>query len=208
MGLPELLQEPDFPFFKKEIDERVYELFRAGLSDQEIADELGVTKRAIEHRRGRLGLLRIRYPSNPEGWHEARVSKLRELWSEGLSASEIGEKLGVSRCAVLGKAHRLKLPARAGGPKPKDPSQKKPRRPSAKRAKLRLVWPSVVINDTPDDQIPVSQRRTLLELGRDDCRWPVGDPQSPDFFFCGGPQFSGHYCATHYFRSIRGLSCR
>jgi GcrA cell cycle regulator len=46
--------------------------------------------------------------------------------------------------------------------------------------------------------IPIGQRRTLLELNEDTCRWPIGDPSSPEFFFCGGkPITSLPYCAYH-----------
>jgi GcrA cell cycle regulator len=46
--------------------------------------------------------------------------------------------------------------------------------------------------------IPIGQRRTLLELTADTCRWPIGDPASPDFFFCGGKPLTGlPYCSYH-----------
>jgi hypothetical protein len=46
------------------------------------------------------------------GWTEERVDQLTQLWIEGLSASEIGRRLEVSKNAVIGKAHRLGLPSR------------------------------------------------------------------------------------------------
>ncbi|HUB13143.1 MAG TPA: GcrA family cell cycle regulator [Acetobacteraceae bacterium] len=45
-------------------------------------------------------------------WADETISRLRELWSEGHSTAEIGRRLGVSKNAVVGKAHRLDLPAR------------------------------------------------------------------------------------------------
>lgn len=48
-----------------------------------------------------------------DAWPAERVSKLRVLWTQGLSATEIAKQLGVTRCAVLGKVHRLNLPLRA-----------------------------------------------------------------------------------------------
>ena len=49
-----------------------------------------------------------------------------------------------------------------------------------------------------DNVVPMSQRRTLLELTEDTCHWPVGDPGNPEFFFCGGKSISGlPYCAHH-----------
>ena len=46
--------------------------------------------------------------------------------------------------------------------------------------------------------IPLGQRRTLLELNEDTCRWPIGDPATPEFFFCGGKPLGGlPYCNFH-----------
>ena len=46
--------------------------------------------------------------------------------------------------------------------------------------------------------IPLGQRRSLLELTENTCRWPIGDPGNPDFFFCGGQTISSlPYCAFH-----------
>src|SRR6201996_2872812 len=65
-------------------------------------------------------------------WAEETISRLRELWSEGHSTAEIGRRLGVSKNAVVGKAHRLDLPARPspirrGGDGP--PPRRSPPRP-------------------------------------------------------------------------------
>jgi GcrA cell cycle regulator len=49
-----------------------------------------------------------------------------------------------------------------------------------------------------DNVIPIGQRRTILELTEETCRWPIGDPGSSDFFFCGGQSLTGlPYCAYH-----------
>ncbi len=45
-------------------------------------------------------------------WADETIVRLRELWDEGHSTAEIGRRLGVSKNAVVGKAHRLDLPAR------------------------------------------------------------------------------------------------
>jgi GcrA cell cycle regulator len=48
-----------------------------------------------------------------------------------------------------------------------------------------------------DNVIPIGQRRNILELTEETCRWPIGDPGSTDFFFCGGQTVSGPYCGFH-----------
>jgi GcrA cell cycle regulator len=45
-------------------------------------------------------------------WNEETIGRLRALWDEGLSTAEIGRRLGVSKNAVVGKAHRMTLAAR------------------------------------------------------------------------------------------------
>jgi GcrA cell cycle regulator len=53
-----------------------------------------------------------------------------------------------------------------------------------------------------DADIPLPQRRSLLELDRHACRWPIGDPRSPDFLFCGAkPRRGKPYCAAHCARA-------
>ena len=51
---------------------------------------------------------------------------------------------------------------------------------------------------TSDNVVPMRQRLSLLELNKATCHWPIGDPSSPDFFFCGGKALTGlPYCAHH-----------
>ena len=49
-----------------------------------------------------------------------------------------------------------------------------------------------------DNVVPMSQRLSLLELNEATCHWPIGDPSSSEFFFCGGKALTGlPYCAHH-----------
>jgi GcrA cell cycle regulator len=144
-------------------------------------------------------------------WTDERVEILKKLWSEGLSASRIATELGgVTRNAVIGKVHRLGLAARAKSPSATGPRQRKPR---SHAQMLRVSRPSVRGNtvlaqvfdldvepepELLDNVIPLGQRRTLLELTEQTCRWPIGDPGHSDFFFCGGQTITGlPYCAYH-----------
>ena len=143
-------------------------------------------------------------------WTDERVELLKKLWADGLSASQIAAELGgVTRNAVIGKVHRLGLAGRAKSPSSAAPRPRKPRaahmlrvpRPSTRGNTALMQAYDFDIEAEPafvDNVIPIGQRRTLLELTEETCRWPIGDPGQPDFFFCGGQSITGlPYCAYH-----------
>src|SRR6202161_708711 len=140
-------------------------------------------------------------------WTDERVELLQKLWSAGLSASQIAAELGgLTSNAVMGKVHRLGLSGRAKSTSTGAPRPRKARSPSMMRigrASIRgntaLAHAYEIEEAEPeliDNIIPIGQRRTILELNELTCRWPVGDPGSTDFFFCGGSPLPGlPYCA-------------
>lgn len=145
-------------------------------------------------------------------WTDERVELLKKLWSEGLSASQIAAELGgITRNAVIGKVHRLGLSGRAKSPSSAASRPRKPRAPH--QHMMRISRPSVRGNtalapvyeidheqepELIENIIPIGQRCSLLELNEDRCRWPIGDPGSPEFFFCGGKPTDGvPYCGFH-----------
>jgi GcrA cell cycle regulator len=165
------------------------------------------------------------------GWTEERVELLKKLWMEGLSASQIAAVLGdgVTRNAVIGKVHRLKLSGRAK-PASSTPRVRSAPRPSARRISTagRSSFSTSVRSRTmagggahsigatalkisedveaegyqlPQVQelfIPPEQRLTLLQLNEHTCKWPIGDPLTPDFYFCGQASNEGQpYCEFH-----------
>jgi GcrA cell cycle regulator len=144
-------------------------------------------------------------------WSDERVEQLKKLWESGLSASQIAAELGnVTRNAVIGKVHRLGLSGRAKSPAATAPRQRKPRpaphmmrvsRPVSRGNTALAHAFEFEIEPDPiayDNVVPMSQRLSLLELNEATCHWPVGDPASPDFFFCGGKALSGlPYCVQH-----------
>lgn len=152
-------------------------------------------------------------------WTDERVELLKKLWSDGLSASQIaGELGGITRNAVIGKVHRLGLSGRAKAPSSTAPRQRKPRttaaqfnRPAtrtAARGNTALATQTVAyaealleIEAEPeliDNIIPIGQRCTILQLNDATCHWPLGDPSSADFSFCGGNTVTGRpYCTYH-----------
>ena len=129
---------------------------------------------------------------------------MKKLWEAGLSASKIAAELGnVSRNAVIGKVHRLGLSGRAKSLSSAAPAHHMMRvtRPIARgNTALAQAFEVEVEPDpvTSDNVVPMSQRLSLLELNEATCHWPIGDPSSPDFFFCGGKALSSlPYCAHH-----------
>src|SRR6476659_5005539 len=127
-------------------------------------------------------------------WTDERVELLKKLWGDGLSASQIaGELGGITRNAVIGKVHRLGLSGRA---KSASSAAPRPRKARTHSQMLRVSRPAIRGNTAlahafeydvePEQELienvtPIGQRRTILELTEDTCRWPIGDPGSADF---------------------------
>jgi GcrA cell cycle regulator len=146
-------------------------------------------------------------------WTDERVELLKKLWWDGLSASRIAAALGgITRNAVIGKVHRLGLSGRAKSVSAAASHQRKARSSSfsyalhMSRASIRGNTALAHVYDydakaTPElveNIIPIGQRRSLMELTGQTCHWPIGDPGSSDFIFCGGNTVAGlPYCAYH-----------
>ncbi len=196
-------------------------------------------------------------------WSDERVEKLKKMWAEGQSASQIAKELGgVTRNAVIGKVHRLGLSNRngsgAGGAETpaKARSAAKPRSKAATVEKTAppepapepaptapepaQAAPAEVPASVPMNRgkpiIPASQplppqpsaneidpaalakvseiekkalKLSLMELTERTCKWPVGDPATEDFWFCGLPVQPGKpYCEAHVGVAFQPMSSR
>lgn len=142
-------------------------------------------------------------------WSDDRVELLKKRWVDGLSASQIATELGgITRNAVIGKVHRLGLTVRAKKPasaRPRKQYVRKINQTRLKDAQLRTSGASALKAEedfqepTEKIDIPLEQRRTLLNLDSGHCHWPIGDPAKTDeFYFCGGKPIVGlPYCAQH-----------
>ncbi|MEX0807249.1 MAG: GcrA family cell cycle regulator [Dongiaceae bacterium] len=140
-------------------------------------------------------------------WTDERISLLKQLWGQGLTASQIAERLGgVSRNAVIGKAHRLGLSSR---PSPIRGGVSTGPRPARRRSSARLVTPAATAPAVPTAAAPAAPRieapaskpaprRSAAGGGSRACMWPVGDPKDQNFHFCEAPAEAGRpYCGAH-----------
>lgn len=155
-------------------------------------------------------------------WTDERVELLKKLWADGLSASQIAGQLGgVSRNAVIGKVHRLKLSSR-GRATSSQPRQKKSLQGGVAKALAgrtasvtRMITTSIgatalqaqfdaepvarqMLRPVANVVVPISRRLQLVELNERTCKWPNGDPLSEEFHFCGNDSAeTGPYCSYH-----------
>lgn len=155
------------------------------------------------------------------GWTDDRVTLLKRLWTDGLSASQIAKQLGgVTRNAVIGKVHRLGLAGRATPSRPVKriatpivrvrpvaPAAPAPilsvsEKPAVQPCIQNVEQPSTIHVARPTKATPRPKRDGqiigVLELGPNMCKWPIGDPGDTDFGFCGGHCISAAvYCEEH-----------
>ncbi len=152
-------------------------------------------------------------------WTEERVELLRKLWLEGLSASRIAAELagGVTRNAVIGKVHRLGLSGRVKAQTAMARRATRPQAPTRAPMQQRAVampmrgntalavetrsMPALMPHRASSESnvVPMAENVTIMDLRESMCRWPVGDPSSSEFRYCGGkaPIGEGPYCSFH-----------
>ena len=131
-------------------------------------------------------------------WNEEKVAKLKELWGKGNTASQIAEIIGgLSRNAIIGKAHRLNLSSKIkprstlsnqnfqNSSEDNDSKQKRGRKSKFK---------SLIIEKDFEPENP----KKLEELDESSCKWPIGHPEETSFYFCGRSSLKDFsYCKLH-----------
>ena len=131
-------------------------------------------------------------------WTEEKVAKLKELWGKGNTASQIAEIIGgISRNAVIGKAHRLNLSAkiktRTATSNQNFDNSILDKNTNSKRIR-RSKFKSLIIEKDFEPENP----KQLEELDENSCKWPIGHPDEKNFYFCGRSSMKDFsYCKLH-----------
>lgn len=145
------------------------------------------------------------------GWTPELIKDLKKHWKRGLTTGEIGRLIGMSKNAVVGKAHRLGLESRPSPIKrTKAETVKAPKPAAVKTVKPKKIEPVIKEIDMIEVEPVVEPAKKvvkkkssgkgvkLVDLKPSSCRWPEGDPKDPDFHFCGKEAVPGKaYCAEH-----------
>mgnify|MGYP001169308564 CR=1 FL=1 len=128
-------------------------------------------------------------------WTEEKVAKLKDLWGKGSTASQIAEILGgVSRNAVIGKAHRLNLSGKIITKKASNHQKINSQKNSNFKKIRRGKFKSIIIEKDFEPENP----KQLEELDENSCKWPIGHPNEKNFYFCGRTSLKDFsYCKLH-----------
>ncbi len=133
-------------------------------------------------------------------WDDNNVTKLRELWDQGLPTAQIGKLLGFTKNAVVGKAHRIGLERR---PSPirrtsVKPDRKKARSPVMPKLNFEKSNNETFSTQKENNSFQPVVKNLINSSPKRACEWPMGHPDEIDFHFCGEERYEDKpYCAKH-----------
>ena len=133
-------------------------------------------------------------------WNEENVTRLRDLWDQGLPTAQIGKLIGFTKNAVVGKAHRIGLERRPS------PIRRTAVKPDRKKARSPVI-PKLNFEDKSFEKKKVGTFTTIFHPTEKNlfsnktkrvCEWPEGNPDEPEFHFCNKERFEDKpYCLNH-----------
>ena len=132
-------------------------------------------------------------------WDDEKVAKLKELWGKGNTASQIAEIIGgISRNAVIGKAHRLnlsyKIKTRSSSQNQNYQNTNNEKNNLKEKRGRKSRFKSLIIEKDFEPENP----KKLEELDENSCKWPIGHPEEESFYFCGRSSLKDFsYCKLH-----------
>ena len=132
-------------------------------------------------------------------WDDEKVAKLKELWGKGNTASQIAEIIGgISRNAVIGKAHRLnlsyKIKTRSSSQNQNFQNKNNEKNNLKEKRGRKSRFKSLIIEKDFEPENP----KKLEELDENSCKWPIGHPEEESFYFCGRSSLKDFsYCKLH-----------
>ena len=133
-------------------------------------------------------------------WNQQKVEDLKKLWNEGVATSRIGEQLGFTKNAVIGKAFRLGLERRQN-------SRKKTAHSQSVSSVTLYRETSAPVHSQIAPKRAVTRKREKFSFKKSivgtgsfkSCQWPIGDPLEEGFHYCGGQNIpTKPYCIDHY----------